>query len=228
MNIVLIPYRDREEHWKVFKEYLVPLLRKYIKDLKIVIVEQGNKKKFNKGRLLNAGFKEYENEINYVYHHDIDTIPSEEIVKELYVKEDYEITRISAAHKTALGGVIKFKKEVYIDINGFPNDIWGWGIEDRALFYRVLIKRKKLSMLYNEHRYGSNEKFRLLEHESNSENYIGKKKKISDKWELKNIYKLNLSEREKLVYEDGLNTVKYNVIKKEVIDKDIDKIIIDF
>jgi predicted glycosyltransferase involved in capsule biosynthesis len=227
MNIILIPYRNREEHWKVFKEYLVPVLRKYIKNLKIVLVEQGDNKKFNRGCLLNAGFKEYEKEINYVYHHDVDTMPSEEVVKTLYTKEDYEIARLSVPHEWSLGGIVKFKKEVYIDINGFPNNIWGWGIEDRALFYRALIKKKKLSRVYNEHKYGDNEKFRTLYHKPNMENYTGKKKEISDKWDLKYIYKLNLDERNKLVYEEGLNTVKYNVIKKEILDKDIEKIIVE-
>ena len=33
-------------------------------------------------------------------------------------------------------------------------------------------------------------------------------------------------ERNKIIYEDGLNTVTYEVIKKEKIEKDIDKIII--
>ena len=110
MNIVLIPYRDREEHWKVFIEYLVPLLRKYIKDLKIVFVVQGDDNKFNRGCLLNAGFKEYEKEINFVYHHDVDTMPSEEVVKTLYTKENYEIVRLSVQHKWSLGGIVKYKK----------------------------------------------------------------------------------------------------------------------
>lgn len=228
MNVVLIPYRDRENHWKVFKEELVPLLRRYIKDLKIVIIEQGNKKKFNRGRILNAGFKEYEEVIRYVYHHDIDTIPSEESVKDLYINEDYEIMRIHVPHDEALGGVVKIEKEAYIDINGFPNYIWGWGIEDRALYFRALIKGKKFSRLYHEYKNPNNKRFRLLEHVSNSECYIGEKKEISDKWCSMNINKLNSPDREKLVYEDGLNTVKYTVTKREKIDQDIEKITIDF
>ena len=53
---VVIPYRDRKKHL----EYSLPRLEKYFKSknlkYKIVIVEQCDKKPFNRGRLLNIGY----------------------------------------------------------------------------------------------------------------------------------------------------------------------------
>jgi len=228
MNIILIPYRNREEHWKVFKEYLVPVLRKYIKNLKIVLVEQAEGKSFNKGKLLNAGFKEYEKEMVYLYHNDVDTIPNEKIVKELYTKEENDIMRLSVAHNTSLGGVIKMRKEIFKEMNGFPNNIWGWGIEDRALYYKAIILKLSLSSIYNEHGCGNSKRFILLNHETNAvSNYINEKKKESEKWGKHNIDKLSDEEMKDLIWEDGLKDVKYKIIKREIIDKDKEKIIIE-
>ncbi len=38
-TILLIPYRDREEHLKYFKNSAIPLLKKYIPDIKIIVTE---------------------------------------------------------------------------------------------------------------------------------------------------------------------------------------------
>ncbi len=43
-NIILIPYRKRETHLKYFIENTVPLLKKHLENLKIVIIEQLNDK----------------------------------------------------------------------------------------------------------------------------------------------------------------------------------------
>ena len=147
MNIILIPYRNRGEHLKYFIKESYPLLKEEMKELKIVVVEQTEGKLFNRGKLLNIGFMLYKNTGEYFFNHDVDLNPKMITIKELYKKEieDGEIMGIYTSRYNTLGGIIKFKKEVFLKINGFPNEIWGWGTEDKALQNRAEYKRAKVT-----------------------------------------------------------------------------------
>lgn len=62
-----------------------------------------------------------------------------------------------------MGGIIKIRNEDIHTISGFPNDIWGWGAEDKALqnraeFYGVKI----LKNLMNDKEHPSVRRRRLL------------------------------------------------------------------
>ena len=220
MNIVFIPYRDRREHLDYFLKNTAPLLKKYLNNLKIVIIEQNVGKAFNRGKLLNTGYKEYEQNIEYLFHHDIDTIPHEEI--------NETILRLSVAHIESLGGVIKIPKSLMIKINGFPNTIWGWGIEDRALYWRVKIMGINMSQIYNIHGKGeTTSKFQILPHKANAHTYSNEKKKISEIWRYKYLNTLTANQKNTLVINDGLNTVDYKIIKKESLNDYIEKIVVD-
>jgi predicted glycosyltransferase involved in capsule biosynthesis len=37
-----------------------------------------------------------------------------------------------------LGGLIGFDSKVFVKINGYPNNFWGWGGEDDSLIIRLL------------------------------------------------------------------------------------------
>ena len=49
--LIIIPYRDRKEHLKVFKERAVPFLREHLKDVMFLVAEQDNKELFNKNKI---------------------------------------------------------------------------------------------------------------------------------------------------------------------------------
>ena len=51
--IIIIPLRDREEHLKKYLDKMKPIFKKQNISYKIFIIEQSNKKKFNKGKLNN-------------------------------------------------------------------------------------------------------------------------------------------------------------------------------
>ena len=53
MNIILIPYRNREKHLNHYLRFTVPLLERIMKEVKILVIEQTNEKPFNRGKLLN-------------------------------------------------------------------------------------------------------------------------------------------------------------------------------
>jgi hypothetical protein len=152
-NIIAIPFRNRDAHLEYFIKNTVPLLQEYLPNSKVVVIEQNEDKLFNRGALLNIAFKEYKNKTKYFFTHDVDVHPTKKCVEEHYIKEvnDNYVLGIYTSQCNTLGGVIKINDIDIQNVNGFPNDIWGWGVEDKALqnrteFYNI----KKIENLTNK------------------------------------------------------------------------------
>lgn len=226
MNIILIPYRNREEHLKYFIENSYPILKKILKKVQIIIVEQTSDKLFNRGKLLNIGFHEYKNEAEYFFTHDVDLNPTIDTVKKFYTKnvKDNEIMGIYTSACNTLGGIIKFKKEAYIKTNGFPNEIWGWGTEDKALQNRAEFKDINISknILNNDPK--KDEYFKIF---NDVDDRI--KVNMNKNWFLhyRLFEKLNSDEKEKQIMSDGLNNLTYKIRNIEEINKDIKKLTVE-
>lgn len=209
-NIIIIPFRNRDEHLKYFIENTVPLIKTHLPNSKVVVVEQNEGKLFNRGAILNVGFKEYKDKTKYFFTHDIDMNPTPEIVKSVYVRENINVLRIKSPHDTSLGGISKISHDTIFDVNGFPNYIWGWGIEDRALYFRCRIKNINIS--------NQQQKFKIMPHTSNARTYTGINKKYSDMWREKYIDKLDDKQRDELITQSGINNLKYTIIERKMID----------
>lgn len=218
-NIIIIPYREREQHLEYFIKHSVPLIEECMPETKVVVVEQSVDKLFNRGKLLNVGFKEYMDKTEYFITHDVDINPKKETLDYYNINIENGIVRLLSAHESSLGGVVKFHNESINKSNGFPNNIWGWGIEDRALFNRCIIKNiniKDTSL--------SKKNFVILHHKSNVETYFGEKLKISEKWTKKYIDKLEEKDKLKMITEDGINTVEYKIIERKELHKIVELI----
>lgn len=219
---VLVPYRDRENHLKCFLKDFVPCLKKHINDVKITIVEQSDDGKlFNRGKLLNIGVCEAGEDSTHFILQDIDTFANDFCVKQLYrIQEHHEdIVRINVPHNNSLGCICKITSDAMYKINGFPNVIFGWGIEDRALYWRAKIK--EISMSSDK---SSKHSFRVLDHKSNVRRYTGDTLRESDKWKELAIKKMNPNQKKELVESDGLNNVNYKVLKKKIIEHGVEMI----
>ena len=210
-SVIVIPYRDRSEDLEIFIHSVVPLLREYLPSFKVVIVEQEKGKPFNRGRLLNIGFTEYKNDARFFITQDVDTCPVEECVKTLYTNTFYDVLRIFNGHDCSLGGITKLSRDAVFSMNGFPNHIWGWGIEDRALYYRGKITNVHMSPNLSNRR-----NFTILPHIPNIETYTGEKKAISD---LENeIFNCTDEERKRVhILASGLNTMEYTIIERTMV-----------
>lgn len=219
-NIIIIPYRNREQHLRYFIENTVPLFEKHLPNSKVVVVEQNEGKTFNRGKLLNVGFKEYENKTKYFITQDVDINPSENIVKNVYTNINHPIYRIYSAHNSSLGGIVKLSYDTVISVNGFPSNIWGWGIEDRALYYKCLITQ--IPIFNNDNR-----DFKILSHKSNAKCYTGKKLEQSNKWSKSQINKLSQEDKLKLINESGLNNLEYTVLERKNIHNIVELIKVD-
>ena len=120
-------------------------MKEYIKDIdyEIFIIEQADDKPFNRGKLLNAGYKyAVDKGCDYFVFHDVDMLPEDVDYsysdKPLHLathlqEHDYETTFFDY-----FGGVTMFTKEDFETINGFSNEYWGWGFEDDDLLVRCL------------------------------------------------------------------------------------------
>ena len=218
-NIIIIPYRDREAHLKYFLETVSIYLLKNVEKSSIIIVEQSSNKEFNRGKLLNIGFKEYLDIASYFITNDIDKIPNNNAIK--HYNSEKNIYCLWIPHEQSLGGVTKFSNNSIKLLNGFPNYIYGWGIEDRALFMRAKIKNISINYLNN------NKEFKELSHKSCAHGYIGEKKKISDIWTKRFIDSIDNNKKQELIDNSGIMNLKYKILKDEIIQEGVRKILVD-
>ncbi len=138
---VIVPYRNRPQQLKRFLKHM----EEYLTDLEyeIFIIEQSDDKPFNRGKLLNVGYKyALDKGCDYFVFHDVDMLPEDVDYsytdKPLHLathlqEHDYETTFFDY-----FGGVTMFNKEDFELINGFSNEYWGWGFEDDDLLIRCL------------------------------------------------------------------------------------------
>lgn len=222
---VLIPYRNREKHLKQFMDEFVPVLKRNIPDVNITIIEQSqDNKAFNRGKLLNVGIKEELDNATHFILHDIDTFGNDFCVKQLYRVHSHheDIVRICVPHGTSLGCICKFTKESLLKINGFPNSMYGWGIEDRALYWRAKIKKVSMSIDNTP-----NHLFKSLPHPSNVRRYFGDTKIVSERWKENSIRKLKDKDKNKLVDSDGLNDLNYKILNYTRIGDGVHKMLVE-
>jgi hypothetical protein len=143
---VIVPHRHRWEHLDIFKKRIVNYLNEKKIPFEIIIVNQDDAKQFNRGMLLNIGFK-YAKRLgcNYVVFHDIDLIPidvdysySEYPVHLAKDMVDDETEKNKKTFDQYFGGVTIFPVDEFRRINGYSNKYWGWGFEDDDLLLRCV------------------------------------------------------------------------------------------
>ena len=121
----------------------------------IIVVEQSNDSRaFNRGQLLNVGFREAQKkaapqQLASACFHDVDLLPSDGLLP--FYEQPPEAGRPShiAGPSTwskyaqgdysqiFFGGVTALHPADFERANGYPNDYWGWGMEDDQLRVRV-------------------------------------------------------------------------------------------
>jgi hypothetical protein len=152
---VIIPYRDRREHLKTFIRSFKGFMSNKGIDYHIIVVNQDNSKLFNRGMLLNIGFKyALEYGCDYVVFHDIDMVPIQVDYSfneyPLHLANNFirnEESKIQEIFDEYFGGVTLFPIEDFKKIDGFSNKYWGWGYEDTDLLHRCKKHGIKLDYL---------------------------------------------------------------------------------
>jgi len=166
---IIVPFREndpnakgRTQHLKKFKKRMGEFLPEVMdfldtkhgreSEFDITVIEQSEDHKFNRGALLNIGFKQDETYDAYIFH-DVDLLPKDKMIsayagpyaEDAIVHLASEWTRWKNHYKF-LGGVLLVGREMFERVNGFPNNFFGWGGEDdelRRRFETVLGKDLK-------------------------------------------------------------------------------------
>ena len=141
--IFIVPYRDREAHYKIFSVTMKVKLAN-APSHKILYIHQKDDRSFNRGAMKNIGFlvvkrmypESYKN-ITLVFN-DIDTMPAKNTVLP-YETEQGKIKHFYGFEYT-LGGIVSIKAGDFERLNGFPN-FWAWGYEDNLLQMRAIINK---------------------------------------------------------------------------------------
>ncbi|CAH0480202.1 unnamed protein product [Peronospora belbahrii] len=156
---ILVPFRDnhptqqRRAHLDEFVPYMTKFLHRHCAatsaSFHMFILEQSlDGRKFNRGKLLNAGFDMARDDYDVYIFHDVDLLPGDDL-SECYTSVPHvgpmHIARVWERYSESsnyFGGIVAFTRQQFVKVNGFPNNFWGWGGEDNELYSRVM--RKKL------------------------------------------------------------------------------------
>jgi len=183
----------------------------------IITVEQIEGELFNIGKLKNVGFDYLVNKKKGKYDNiiftDIDIIPDSDLLEYYFMETDSLNslanfgTRYESRDKNAkfTGALVSATPNFFKEMNGYPNNFWGWGDED----VNILLRLSELSKpLY------ANKKGRVID----LEEIDNKKKTLNEKIEELNINKLregNVYEKNanyKNFKENGLSNLNYDIL----------------
>ncbi|KAI1295626.1 Beta-1,4-galactosyltransferase 4 [Halotydeus destructor] len=144
---VIIPYRNRLSHLKIFVQHMHPFLTSQNVEYVIFVIEQNDDNQFNRAKLFNVGFAEVQKrhpQICCFIFHDVDLLPENK--NNLYacsksprhMSVAVNTLRYRLLYPGLFGGVIAIHRDQFIRVNGFSNLYWSWGGEDDDFSTRIL------------------------------------------------------------------------------------------
>jgi hypothetical protein len=219
-TILIIPYRNRDSHLAYFLEKSFPKLKETIPNLEIIIVEQTEGKKFNRGATINIGFNYYnQDEYDYITQ-DVDVNPIIQEAVDFY-KREVQCDCFLGIYSDGgtLGGVIKCKGSTFRKVNGFPNDYWGWGHEDKELQNRAEFFHCNVEKIIKFHEYERKKRYFQIFQDNHVREESGKWSTAYQQFKRNdvNIQKYN-------IMNNGLTTLKYTILEETQLQTDVKKI----
>lgn len=211
---IIVPYgnlnldENRSEQLDRFIDHMSNILPKK-HNFDIIISEQIKPNKyFNRGQLLNIGAKyAIENcKSALLITHDVDMLPDKILVNEYILAIENDFTCLAPENsnkkyylkgiKSICGGAISsILSDIYIKLNGYPNNFWGWGGEDLALIRRV--KSNNIFFTFNK-----NGEYKNTDEQRQTENTHEDKMNFLKNNKISNMY------RNELLIDDILNWKK--------------------
>lgn len=224
-NIIVIPYRNRQKQLDYFIHHSVPLIKQFLPNTKVIVIEQAEGKPFNRGKLLNVVFTEFKNRTKYFITNDVDLNPTRQTIQTYYamdIETENKVVGILTSPHNTLGGIIKIRSDTIHTLNGFPNTIWGWGAEDKALqnraTYHGLVKQ---SIFLHTCKTRNDENFITFDDVEDRDRHNYSK-------HFKNEYRvfdtLTKEEQYKVIMDSGLNTMEYTILERNPIEDNVERI----
>ena len=154
--VIVIPYRDRAEHYTRFIEHLPSITRDNWR-IHTILVEQNDNKPFNRGWLLNIGIGESKKRFGdmnpCVVTHDVDMLADSNVDYSWCDRPTLACSQLSCfnnriPYRKYSGGVVQALLNDWYAVNGYTNIFEGWGGEDDDLYHRFrlagLLRRHRL------------------------------------------------------------------------------------
>lgn len=150
---IIVPYRNRNAHLRIFLNNIHPFLQRQQLDYRIFIIQQLKTGPFNRGMLMNIGFTEAQRIYNFTcfIFHDVDLIPENDknpyncVDSPRHLSVAVDVFKYQLPFKNIFGGAIAMQADQFKSVNGFSNQFFGWGGEDDDLFNRV---NKKMMSIF--------------------------------------------------------------------------------
>jgi len=207
---IIVPFREEQNtkvritHLKQFVKHMNIFFNKKNIQYGIFVIHQPSySKRFNRGKLLNIGYK-VAKKYNIIVTHDVDMLPDDYLlnfylhIPKYPVHIAYPGSAVQYTYDKYFGGINIYSRKHYKQLNGFPNDFWGWGGEDDALYDRVAINN--LIIIRPIHG-----KITVLSHRN-----------LKDDKQQTNLYKWeNRINNIKTWKTNGLKDLSYKIIKKQ-------------
>ncbi|XP_060066845.1 beta-1,4-galactosyltransferase 4-like [Ylistrum balloti] len=145
---IIIPYKDRDPHLKLFIANVLPKLQRQQLDYTIYVVEQTPENHFNRGMMRNIGFVEASKHAKYDCYvfNDVDTLIEDD--RNLFMCDNLfqqKIHHIGAfvdmfdyklLYEKLIGGILSVTYKQFVKANGYSNCFFVWGGEDDNLCHR--------------------------------------------------------------------------------------------
>jgi len=129
--LIVVPYRNREEHLKGFLENSPAYFNKTGLTYDILICELDQVGDWNAGLSVNAliDFVNEERQYRWLYIHHVDIWPIE---GEWKFPEEREVFFNMGDYGSCL-----MKLQTFLQVDGYSNNFWGWGGEDNELYQKL-------------------------------------------------------------------------------------------
>ena len=169
---IVIPFKDRMEHLLILLHQLHRMLKRQELSYRILVIEQVDEYPFNRGKLMNVGYKEALkiSPFTCFVFHDVDLIPENDLnyygcpESPRHLSTAIDKFNYVLPYPEIFGGVEMFTKTDFETVNGFPNTYWGWGGEDDNLYKRI--SRHSLSLSRPTMAQG---RYRMIKHAENDD-----------------------------------------------------------
>ncbi len=142
---IVVPYLKRDKNLRIFLQHIHPFLQKQQLEYGIFLAEPiwdgaNRTMQFNRGLMRNIGFKEAikYGEYESVIFHDLDLLPEidynnygcPDMPRHMCIAVSYDKY---TPYKNKFGGIVAFRTDHFVAVNGYSNVFFGWGGEDDDL-----------------------------------------------------------------------------------------------
>ncbi|CAN8004029.1 unnamed protein product [Ixodes hexagonus] len=140
---VIVPFRDRFDELLQFAPHMHKFLNAQHIRHRFLIVNQVDRLRFNRGSLINVGFRIAEPDCDYLVMHDVDLLPLNRALSYAYPTDGGPMHLAAPNlhpryhYPTFVGGILLMSNSRFRQLNGLSNKYWGWGLEDDEFYARM-------------------------------------------------------------------------------------------